>query len=174
MARKRKSTHQAWYKLPSETAKAWGAFQAFLALGPMRTHAKLARLRTTATPGVSSEKVWAVKHDWEHRAAAYDHEIIAQAIKHEAKARKANLAKIHSEAQRSIETLIEIRDDPEAPPQTRVQAADRILQLAGYVPPKRVEVTRYDGGKLGEQKQALSELTAAQLEAFDAQLMTAH
>ncbi len=145
-----------WHRLPGETSKQYQRFTAFLAMGPGRTYVAVQKSMNVGR--VAIETV-ASQHSWLERAAAYDQEGATNFLQDIEDVRTEILNDILGKAPEYLRVLDDIAhgrldDDEESStdedglpivkPSTRLQAAIKGLELAGFVPPKRESRTHSD------------------------------
>lgn len=174
-----------WDRQPGETLKAFQAFGEYLLLGPKRSIGKLAakegRRRTL--------EGWSSRNRWQDRVAAWDTEQLAKAMQDRSRLQERARQRLIDQVEKAVDTLFELlRGDlralgtttpildrhgeevgqaPLVKASTRLQAAKEILDRAGVMVPKRIELTGADGKELILNAQAaVSKLTDEQLKAL--------
>jgi hypothetical protein len=143
-----------WDRLPAETAKAYAAFSAYLALGPDRSIDRAFEQRQNSSKTAARSRwwmEWSRQHGWVARAAAFDqHELqekVAARVEVRERIRQSaidNAAMALSE----IVSLCRFEDDdkPSFAAKVRLAAAAQLLSLAGVDAPKRHELSGPGGG----------------------------
>jgi hypothetical protein len=110
----------AWERLPGESAKAYEAFQLYLDLGSERTYAQVARELGQNVKNFRER--WPKKHQWNHRAIAYDEHLSRLALaaaeeeRKEMARRQVRLGtKLQAAAERGLDVLVEMENVAIAP-----------------------------------------------------------
>ena len=155
-----------WDKRKSETDKAYAALQEWLSIPPhKRTKVEMAKRGWEER----SVRHWYGRHAWSDRAVAHDKEILDTALSQRNEERERFRQAIIEEVWEAIEVIKDVMKDPDAPPSTRLSAAAHVLDRAGIVIPKRVELTGADGKEIFQRAAcALDRLSDEQLAAFAA------
>ena len=144
----KREVRKLWAQMPNENSKWYQRFTAFMAMGPQRTFAKLQR--ELGLKRRHSIEIAAKQFNWLERAAAYDQEGAANFLQDIEDVRNNILTEIVEKAPEYLKILDDIAHgrnsapESKAKPSTRLQAAIKGLELAGFVPPKRESRERKD------------------------------
>lgn len=183
-----------WEKQPRETARAYFHFSVYLELGPDRTLRKVLAEVKKPDRYLSNLKQWSARWKWVTRAAAFDQHEIRERMKRRTMVRELAIQILVENAQGashtivglmagdvptgSTEAVLDRHGDPAldadgeqirrllVAPSTRLEAAKRIHESIGIVPPKRVELSGPDGDAIRmaqEAAEGLDDDTLAQL-----------
>lgn len=163
-----------WDRLSKEPDRAWEAFQVYLDLGPAR--GQRATQRAMGSKVVTSINQWAKRYDWETRAGAFDMVGIEDGMRVRTRLRAVVMNRIHQELDKAASYLIDLAEGKieGATPNTRMHAAVKLLELGGAIPPKRVEVTKYDGDKIKHAQSELDTLNDDQARELLSQIKVVH
>lgn len=173
-------------RLPIETQQAYQAFCSWVGDLP-----RLALVEFSRATGIPHDTVrgWSSRHSWPDRASAHDRALLSQQIaRREADRELARQALVDAlpEAVALVMALArgeagpdgdqtplldrhgaQIGTRPVVSPTTRMRAAQDILDRAGLIIPKRMELTGPNGQELKIQaRHALSDLSGDQLAAL--------
>jgi hypothetical protein len=96
----------AWDPLPDESAKAFGRFMAYLALGRDRSLAKLNRRLGRKPSYVTQLKKWSAKHNWVARARDYDNAELADMVEDRHMVREYLKQDMYNEGRAAVRTVI--------------------------------------------------------------------
>jgi hypothetical protein len=173
--------------MPKETPKAAAAFLVYQELGPGRTMAKAAA-ELGRKPGYRRQlEQWSRRFHWQARVAEYDHAELRRALGTRLVLRERALQRLVLAADEASETIIGIAKGQLAlgqttpvfdrhgeqvgvramiKPSTRLQAAIRIHESIGIVPPKRLEFIDITGEALDEAAELVRHLPNDQLTAI--------
>lgn len=141
-----------WNMLPSETARAYQAFEVYRDMGTGRSLERVNQ-ESTMRPPLNSLKAWSTTHDWQARVRAFDEAAAAKAADRAledaatVRARQAQHAKaIQLRAMQKIAAM--------DPGDMSMSEATRAWQVGAEAErkalgiPEKVEVTGDDGGPL--------------------------
>lgn len=142
-----------WEQREDESSKAYAAFMTYLELGPDRSIDKAA---TASAPQKSRKsrawhwQSWSRRFDWVARAGAYDAHLFSERIAARDKVREQARQAAVDAAQEAVLTIADAMrfdhaDNPVGAVKARIDAAAKILALAGVDAPKRVELSGPDG-----------------------------
>lgn len=153
-------------RLDGESEPAWAAFLAWAALGPGRTYPAAAEALGRPQTYTRQIKRWSKDHRWKSRITAWDQAEIEAGRAKRAAAREAALrilADGAAEAAQIVRALAVGEHSPGSKPSVQLQAAIHVLAQAGLVPPKRTELVIDEADPLDPYREAMGDLTRAQL-----------
>ncbi len=164
-----------WSKRPKESDKAYGAFMAYIELGPERTYRELARTLGRPVSYEHQVRRWVARYSWDERLAAYDSEVLERAmsgtVASQQRARQILVGAAEKAARRLV-AFVE-GDVPETHAAVVHQACCNILEYSGIVKPKRLELIddRSDKAKKAARAEA-RKLSGPMLDAVEKILAT--
>ncbi len=154
-------------RVGTETPFGYNAFGEYLALGPARSLRALTRILGKKSGYVRQLERWSSDHDWQNRAADYDQERISKALALQPLITQDAIARLAKHAAKASQVIVDIIDGdlgddcemieifgkhkevigyrPAVGPSARLQAAIRLHETIGIIPPKRVEHSGPDG-----------------------------
>jgi len=150
-----------------ETPYSYSAFAEYLALGPARSLRALAGILVKPPGYVRQLEHWSSQHNWQARAAEYDQHTIAEALRLQPAIREDAIRLLAQHAASASQVIVDlvygqigedcdmvdildkrqnvVGERPAVAPSTRLQAAIRLHESLGIVPPKRIEHSGPDG-----------------------------
>lgn len=154
-----------------ETRKSLEAYRLYEAMGPDRTLTQLAR-DMKRPPGYAHVlQRWSAGNDWQRRVSRHDHDELKEALGQRFVLRERALQRLVMAANKASDTIIGLASGrmpkgqttpvfdrhgervgvrPLVAPSTCLQAAIRIHESIGIVPPKRIEIVDTTGEALDE------------------------
>lgn len=164
-----------WAKRSGETSRAFRAFLAYLELGPERSYVGVARALEHPDSYKHQVGRWRDKYNWEERVGAYEAEILERSIGDRSSALQKARQILVNGAQKAATQLVAIAGGelPEKHAATQVQACLHVLELAGIVKPKRLEIIDGKTDKaLKDARREASKMSGPMLDAVRAILAT--
>lgn len=164
------SENPAIKALDGETEQAWAALVAYCELGPGRTYPKTAEALEHPRSYVSQLQKWGKKWNWKERAGQWDTAELAEQRARRVSLREAGYAPFYARAPENAKIVNQLaKGEPvgtEGKPSVQLQAAIHALAQAGMVPPKRTELVIAEDDGYDAQREAMSSLTLAKLDAI--------
>ena len=172
-----------WTNKMFETAKAQSAFTLYRDMGPGRSLRGLAELLHRRPSYIRTLKGWSAAFHWQERVAEADHAELRESLGQRKIVREQTLQRLIDAMDLATDVLIQIVTSTETIPildrhgkavgvrplvaaSTKLEAASRILGIAGLVPIKRTEVVETTGEALDEAADLARSLTDDQLSAM--------
>lgn len=171
-----------WKQRKGETPKAYTAFMAYVALGPKRS---LRKLSEAEGYNLRQLERWSSQHDWQTRSGAHDVAELTRAMEGREREQHRLRQRVIDQADKALDVMFRLLDGkmprsgdkleqrsrdgervthiPVVKPSTLLALCQDILDRAGIVKPRRVELTGADGEAL--ELQARSELSNLSTEA---------
>jgi hypothetical protein len=139
-----------WERREDESPKAYAAFLAYLELGAERSIAKA----SGSTPGKQRwAEHWSSSFDWVARARAFDEHEAAERLAAREQLREQTRQAAVDAASQAMEVLISLmsfedQERPSAGAKVRLEAAYKVLALAGVDGPRKLELSGPNGGSI--------------------------
>ena len=163
-----------------ETAKAISAFGLYRDMGPGRSLEKVAAAMGHPRSYRQQLAKWSGAFKWVARIAEYDHAELREALGQRKIVREKSLQKMIDAMDLATDVLIQIMTDTQAIPvldrqgnpvgerplvaaSTKLEAASKLLGIAGLVPVKRLEMVDTSGEALDEAADLARSLSDSQL-----------